>query len=324
MRPGETSPIHRRHFLVQAGSATAALLAADRLLRAAPKGPTVAVVRDKTGKAIQGHQASAAIVQRLVDKAVMMVAGKDDVAKAWAAYVGPKAKVAIKLNGLFRNASTHPEVVCAVIHGLQKAGVNIRNIVVYDRNDFSRAIPRFPAWPGGRGPRIDFSITRYDSMVRAGPVETRLAKVLTEADALINLSIMKTHHLAGVTGALKNHLGTVSGPREFHKDGCRYIADLNALAPIRTKTRICICDALYGLWHGGPAYVPRYRWDYHGVIASTDPVALDATLADILKAKRLKEGMSPYHKRPVHIERAAALGLGVADLKSISRVETGI
>ena len=58
--------------------------------------------------------------------------------------------------------------------------------------------------------------------------------------------------------------------------------------------------------------------------ASADPVALDATLADIIKAKRLEQGMSPYQKPLHHIERAAELGLGTADLKSIRRVELDV
>jgi len=314
--------VNRRAFIAQAGSATAAaLLAGEGLARAAPKGPTVAVVRDKTGKAIQDHQVDAAIVQRLVDRAVMIVTGKDDVAKAWASCVGPKDKVAIKINGLFPRASTHPEVVCAVVNGLQKAGVELRNITVYDRNDFYNTIPRFPAWDEGSGPRLDFRISSFEGKVNAGPLGTQLGKAATEADALINLSIMKTHWLTGVTGALKNHLGTIPNPRDFHKDGGRHIADVNALEPIRANTRICICDALYGLYHGGPPYSPRFRWDLQSILASADPVALDATVAEIVKAKRLQEGLSPYHAAIVHIERAAELGLGVADPKAINRVE---
>jgi len=314
----------RRRFLVGGAAATAALLAGDAALPAAPKGPRVVVARDKTRKAIQRHEVDGAIVQRLVDRAAMTLAGKDDVAKAWATYAGPKDKVAIKFNGLFRHASTHPEVVAAVVEGLLRAGVSPANIVVYDRNDFFANRPRFPAWRNGAAPRICLTAGSYGSKVRAGPVQTQIAKFVTEADVLINLPMMKSHWLSGVTGAMKNHLGSVPNAREFHREGGQYIADLNALEPIKAKTRICICDALYGLCHGGPSYTPRYRWDFHGVIASADPVALDATLADIIKAKRLEEGLSP-HMRPIHhIERAAELGVGVADLKQINRVEVDV
>ena len=54
----------------------------------------------------------------------MTLAGKDDVAKAWGVYVKPTDRVAVKFNGLFVRATTHPEVIAAVTNGLVKAGVD--------------------------------------------------------------------------------------------------------------------------------------------------------------------------------------------------------
>jgi uncharacterized protein (DUF362 family) len=321
--------VSRRGFL-RRGVAVAGAVAGGKLLGAAAGGPTVAVVRDKSKKAIQDRTVDGAIVQRLVDRAVMACAGKDDAAKAWATYVSPKDKVAVKFNGLFRSATTHPEVVQAAVKGLLAAGAKPENIVVYDRDDRALSTAGLQSAIEGvsvrgsekvRGKTLDAG---YAKSVKAGPVDTRITKLLTEADVLINLPMMKTHGLAGITGALKNHLGTVPNARDFHRDTCRFVGDLNALAPIKAKTRLCICDALYGLYHGGPAFRPKYRWDYHGIVASADPVALDAILADIIRAKREAEGLSPYHKTPVHLARAAELGLGVADLKAIKRVELDV
>jgi len=331
MHQRDVRRVSRRRFLAQSGAATAAVVASSRLT-AAPVGPTVVVVRDKSKKVIQGRQVDAAIVQKLVDQAVMAVAGKDDVAKAWATYVSPKDKVAVKFNGLFANGSTHPEVVHAVVKGIIQAGVEPGNIVVYDRDNRALKTAGLEFSDGAGKPRIvgtekQFRKTIaqcYGPEVKAGPVATRITKLLLDADVLINLPIMKTHVLAGITGALKNHLGTVPNAKDFHRDTCLYAADISALPPVKSKTRICICDALYGLYHGGPSFKPRFRWDYYGIVAATDPVAFDATLADIIKAKRLEEGMSPYHKDPVHIARAAELGLGTADLKAIKRVEKTI
>ena len=323
---------NRRDFLAQGVAATSALLAGQHLLHAAPDGPIVAIVRDKSKKVIQDHKVDAAIVQRLVDKAVMTLAGKDNAAKAWGTFVSPTDKVAVKFNGLFARATTHPEVVDAVTASLIRLGVKPENIVVYDRDDRALATAGIKANRSGTGPRVvgTEKIFRksidatYGKKVNAGPVGTQITRLLTEADVLINLPIMKTHALAGITGALKNHLGTIPNANAFHRDSCRYVADLNALEPIKAKTRICICDALYGLYDGGPRFRPRARWDYHGIVASADPVALDATLADIIKAKRLAEGMSPYPKPIHHIERAAELGLGIADIKRIKRIELDV
>jgi len=317
----EGRSVGRRDFLLTSAAATAAVLASDNLARAAGDGPTVVIVRDKARKAITGNNVDAAVVQKLVDQVVMKLAGKDDIAKAWAAFVGPKDKVAIKFNGLFPRATTHPEVVAAVTSGLIKAGVDPANIVIYDRHSKDFRTARITPRRQGPGPLAYATEKDYGPEVKAGPVSTRITNILLKADVLINLPIMKTHVLAGISGALKNHLGTVPNARDFHRDTCRHVADISALDPVKKKTRICICDAIYGLFDKGPQFRPNCRFDYHGIIASVDPVALDATLADILKARRLEKGLSPYHKETKHIARAAELGLGCADLAKIKRLE---
>ncbi|MFQ5809035.1 MAG: DUF362 domain-containing protein [Armatimonadota bacterium] len=320
MGTGRQRRVDRRQFVREGSAAAAALLVGGGLLQAAPAGPSVVTVRDKTRKSIDGFQVNADIARRLVDRAVMTLAGKDDIAKAWATYVGPNDRVAIKFNGLFPWASTHAEIIHAVTGGLLKAGVDPARIVVCDRDDKDAITAGLTVSRERDGIGVYGIRDRCNQSVNAGPVRTSLADILTEADVLINLPIMKSHNRAGVTGALKNHLGSIPNARDFHENFCASIADLNALGPIKDKTRICICDALYGGYHGGPPYVPECRWDYHGVIASVDPVALDAVLDDIVMAKRLEEGMSPRFKPIDHITRAAELGLGEADLANINRI----
>ena len=58
-----------------------------------------------------------------------------------------------------------------------------------------------------------------------------------------------------------------------------------------------------------------------GIIASTDPVALDATFEEIVRLERIRRGLRPRHNDPKHILRAAELGLGQADLKRVRRLE---
>ena len=311
----------RRAFLRTSAMAATTLLAGSRLLRAADEGPIVAIVRDKTKQAIVDQKVDAAIVQTLVDKAVMTLAGKDDAAKAWATFAAPKDKVAIKFNGLFAQATTHPEIVAAVAKGLVGAGVDPANIVIYDRDGRAFSTARIETNREGTAPRAYPTDKDYGAKVKAGPVDTQITNILERADVLINLPIMKTHGIAGVTGALKNHLGTVPNASAFHRDTCQYVADISALAPIKAKTRLCLCDALYGLYNGGPQYIPRFRWDYCGVVASADPVALDAVLAEILKAKRLENKLTEFPRPILHVTRAAELGLGVADLAKIKRLE---
>jgi uncharacterized protein (DUF362 family) len=281
----------------------------------------VVICRDPSGKAIDGFKVDAAVATRLVDQAVMRLAGKDDVGKAWGAFVSPKEKVVVKFNGLFRRATTHPEIIEAVTRGLVAAGLDPANITVYDRSDKDMGTTGLTINREGKDVRVYGTQGRYGKGVKAGPVDTKLCQMLLEADALINVPILKSHVRCGVTGALKNHLGTVPNAGHFHQDCCAAIADLNALDPIKKKTRVCLCDGIYGLFDGGPQFRPNARWDYCGVLAASDPVAMDAVIEDLIRAKRVEKGLKPQFNDPKHIARAADLGLGEADLAKIQKVE---
>ncbi len=314
----------RRGFFVQTGAATAALAAAANVARPAKGGPTVVIVRDRSRKSVSGSTVDAAIVRRLVDKAVMDLSGTDDIAAAWKTYVNPGEKVAVKFNGLFRNATTHPAVITAVTDGIVKAGVDPARITVYDRHDKDFKTARITINRDGKGVRLYGTENAYGPAVTAGPVATKISKILLEADALINISFLKSHSKCGISGALKNHLGSVPNAGKFHDECCKAVADLNTLAPIKTKTRICLTDALYGVYDGGPRYSPRRRWDYHGILAATDPVALDTVLDDIIRAKRVEKGLTPRNNSTAYIGRAAALGLGEGDRAKINRTTVEI
>jgi uncharacterized protein (DUF362 family) len=157
---------------------------------------------------------------------------------------------------------------------------------------------------------------------------TRLRRLYTEAaTAVVNVSVLKTHFGDGLSAALKNHLGSVNNPAAYHgwePDRMpRSLPELNALPPLRTKTRLVVIDALRPLYARGPFDDPDYRWDFRGLVVATDPVAADAVGVRILEAQRAKVRGQGW---PVPAARAMvawgqAIGLGNADPDRIDRVE---
>ena len=84
-----------------------------------------------------------------------------------------------------------------------------------------------------------------------------MPKAYTKADHIINLCLMKNHG-CGITGAMKNHFGSIPSPRCLH-DGLgdkSYIADLCNTPSIKNKVRINIVDALFANWHNN-VWAPR-------------------------------------------------------------------
>lgn len=184
--------------------------------------------------------------------------------------LGPDIKVLLKPNLLAKHepgagVTTHPDVLRAVIHALQKRGV--RHITVADS-------------PGGQyTPSVIMALykacgvwdvcqetgavayTECQSGLRQGPgrlvKEFTLLKPVLESDFIINLPKLKTHVLTGMTGAVKNQFGCVPGLQkpEFHmhfpkrEHFAQMLVDLSETV----NADIHILDGILGMEGDGPA-----------------------------------------------------------------------
>jgi NAD-dependent dihydropyrimidine dehydrogenase PreA subunit len=164
--------------------------------------------------------------------------------------------------------------------------------------------------------RTGASLLLLESVVwkRLNDKDYFLARPLSEADLVINLPKLKTHSLTLYTGAVKNMFGAVPGPR---KRQVHYLAPgvpdfSRALVDVLELTRpgLTILDGVLGQEGWGPGLTGTPR-RYRLVAASTDPVALDAVVAQAL-------GYRPGDV--LHLAQAEARGLGVASRERITVV----
>jgi uncharacterized protein (DUF362 family) len=126
-----------------------------------------------------------------------------------------------------------------------------------------------------------------------------MARTWLEADAFVTLPVLKTHATTVFTGALKNQWGCI--PRYDRILLHRYLHDLigqiNALRPVS----LALMDGLVGMQGRGP--INGYPIDLNVLLASRDPVALDATAMRLI-------GLKPETSR--HVVHAARIGVGCA------------
>jgi len=165
---------------------------------------------------------------------------------------------------------------------------------------------------------------------------------------IINIPNVKDHGATGATGCLKNiAYGSFSNVARTHYNGVShtktFVGTLASVEPLRSRTVLQIMDGLRGVWHGGPfARTRRYLFYPKTLFFGTDPVAIDRLLLDIIDDKRKQMGAisiydrSPQYlkvddgrardadpnvniiiREPGHVQYAASLGLGVADLARI-------
>ena len=175
-------------------------------------------------------------------------------------------------------------------------------------------------------------------------VSQRLTKI-------VNIPNMKDHGAVGATGCLKNvAYGCFSNVARSHSRGQTHtrtsVGTFASVEPLRSRCVLQIMDGIHAVWHGGPfAKTTRYVFHPRRILFGTDPVAIDRLLLDVIDDKRKAEGAisiwdrSPKYlkfnnagardddpnvniliREPGHVEYAARLGLGVADLARI-RVE---
>jgi hypothetical protein len=229
------------------------------------------VVLIRNQRATEGYGSlNRGTVVQMLDDAVTVALGTKDPLSAWRKITNPDDIVGIKSNEWYR-LPTPPELETAITTRLVEAGVNAQNISIDDRG------------------------------VENNPVFKR-------STVLINIRPMRTHHWSGLGSLLKNYIMFVPHPWKYHGNACERLGVIWQQPQIMGKTRLNILVMLTPLFHGvGPHHFSRgYTWPYGGLIVSTDPVAADATGAQIIQAKRNEHfGKDrPISPRPLHIEAA--------------------
>jgi hypothetical protein len=127
--------------------------------------------------------------------------------------------------------------------------------------------------------------------------------------------------------ANKKNPGHYTVVPRFHKNNCDpAIPWLYSQPMIKDKVKLIVCDALRVLYHRGPQDHPRYRQVYNQIMVTTDPVALDTTILDIVNGIRVSKGMKKVEddpwfrgkaRPPNYLKTAVTMGLGVGDLENI-------
>jgi len=276
-------------------------------------------------------KANQAIVDNMLDEAVKGLTDRSTVADAWTKVFSDhnggrdyaaEEKIAIKVNfnnsysgdqGCNEGGCPTVQVVRALLRQLvNNKGISQGNITVYDT---SRTFPPYYI----NGIRAFFPNVRLNPDADVWPVCTvadsvngaRFGCAVAGANYLINMPLLRTHSMAGVTLSFKNHLGSTNTSSAFHGAFFNLTSDANSLIQlnshplIKNKTILIVDDAIFGLKSGGPGGMPNIA--PNSIFVSSDPVAVDSVMIDYL------DSLSAYYtgKDPrVAYRLAGQIGLG--------------
>ena len=228
-------------------------------------------------------------------------------------------KIIIKVNALMKASpdeavTTHPAVVAAIISALKRRGAD--NILIADCPSGVYS----PARSAGifascgfaelRGEGVELLCDNETAHIAAGGSVAGfdILKCVAEADIVIGAGKLKTHALTGMTGAVKNYFGTISGltKAEFHcrfPDSGEFVQMLCELC-CAIKPDFNIIDAVCGMQGNGPSGGEKREFGF--IAGSSDAFALDRLLARSLGlevgealtvAKSVELGLAPQDWR---------------------------
>ena len=262
---------------------------------------------------IREYRVNPPVVREMLDRALVELTGARTEKDAWRSFGRDTDLLAVKHNSIGApTLHSHTEINDAIVQQMEaQVGLSAERIIVADR-------------------RLPEAYREFSDpfTLPSNRLETCLRRLYTDhATGIVNVSVLKSHYGEGISAALKNHLGSVNNPARYHgwepERMPRSLPELNALEPIRTKTRLCIVDAIRPLYAAGPADAPQYRWDYQGLIVGTDPVAVTAVGIRILEAKRAESVGKEWPMTAARemVAYAQRIGLGNADPTRIDLAE---
>ncbi|MFQ6131653.1 MAG: DUF362 domain-containing protein [Armatimonadota bacterium] len=307
-------------------TARLAQVPAAKRIPSPPDKRRLAVLRDE-GAISAGGEVDERRVGEMLNQGMLALTGAEAPAEAWSRYFRPGDVVAIKVNCLGGpGLRSHPELVEAIVRGVASSGVRRQDIIIYDRDTRELRECGFEVQTGGGGPLCygtdEVGYDAEPTVVKSvGSLFSRI--VSTQCNAIINVPVLKDHDLAGISGALKNHFGSIHNPNKLHTDHCSpYVADLNCAALLRDKQRLVVYDALKACYEGGPGYKPDTTIAFGGLMLGSDAVALDALAVKMLDAMREEHGLpalGTLERAPRYVAVAAdeEHGLGTDDLGQV-------
>ena len=147
--------------------------------------------------------------------------------------------------------------------------------------------------------------------------ESHYASFVTQqVDKIINVPSLCDSWYVGLNGALANlSIGVIDNWRRFVRApyfGSPYIADIYQTEQIHSKVVMTIMDGLMLQYAGGPQPNPSHVTPYGMLLASRDPVALDATALTLINQQRQLVNLPKVQGLANHIQSAEAAGLGNA------------
>lgn len=319
----------RREFLVEgtAAASAAALMAGcgddegDDSPTPVNIGASVVEVKDEKSVDAKGVL-DATRVKAMLHAGLKELTKQDSLVNAWKVLIpgaSASTRVGIKISGINWKVCNSPAMIKALVETLTRdAGISAGNIIVWDKTSWELTLAKLNA--KDLGVKVQGTVASPEGPGYEKTQHTvlgtkmMLSRIFTEmTDVTINCGVLKSHDLAGITGALKNVYGMFSEPGDFHKNINTALPELYGL--VAKNTKLCINEGFLAVAAGGPMGAASHKPGR--LLLSVDPVAIDVHVLALINGLR----KNPVEeKRLKWIDNAVAKGLGSKKPKVIKRL----
>lgn len=250
------------------------------LAAAGPKSRVVEVI----GRGIlAGGPVNPAILAEALENGLRVLTGAPTEADAWRAALGSVERIAVKFNRVGAQVvGTADALARVIVEALERSGYRREQIALVEcPGRLARSLGTRPVVSG------------WGAAVRVGGRDEELAAYLYDSEAIINVPLLKTHQIAGMSGALKNlSHALVRRPADYHADGCSpFVGQVVGSAPVSGRLRLNIVNALRAVVRNGPDAGQRDLAEAERLLVGFDPVAVDAVGLEVLVAARRAMGI---------------------------------
>lgn len=245
----------------------------------------------------------------LIEKGLRLATDSATATQAWQGLLKPDDVIGIKFDaGCFSTLGTGVPFAAQLVKSLEQAGFDRQNMVLIDVPvPLARELKTRPRRFGWQMNETSF-----------GSGSERLAAVLDQITAMINVPFLRTDNLSGICGCIKNgSLPFVMRQSRYFSNGCSpFLADILALPQIQGKLRLHLINGLRGIYANSAFGHGNQRWPFAGILVSTDPVAADSVALDVINTQRATVKLPPLgdsRGQLAHIHAGVERSLGTDD-----------
>jgi hypothetical protein len=277
------------------------------------------VVEVRSPHVIRGSTIQSGVLRDMLNVALTQFTGERDEAASWAAILSPNDVVGLKFNRSgAEGLGTTPVMAETLVGSLVDSGWPRSQIVPIELSEgLHQRLGTTRPCEGWQADEVEI-----------GGKRDRLAAVLNQVTAIVNVPFVKSHNLAGMTCCLKNlSHALVKHPAQFHNRQCEQVADIVALAQINSKVRLHLVDALRFVIHDGPEASPEWVVDASRLICGSDGPAVDTVALELINQFRSSAALDKIGGSKGHLAyltAASRLRLGRNDLHEIDWIRTSI